>query len=250
MDFQPRKKFRILLIGDSCIDTYIYGMVRRISPEAPVPVFEPVSEITMGGMADNVNKNLKTLGCDVDFLHGQISKKTRLIDQRTKQHIVRIDQDAISHPLEFDSAIPNIYDAIVISDYDKGTISYEVIEELINSVTVPIFVDTKKTDLQKLNGCYIKINDLEHRLLKTMPDPEWLVVTHGDCGASWNGWQCPAQKVEITDVTGAGDTFLAALCYQFLVTNDLQKAIEFANRAAGITVQHLGVYAPTAEEIQ
>jgi D-beta-D-heptose 7-phosphate kinase/D-beta-D-heptose 1-phosphate adenosyltransferase len=250
MDTQPLKKFKILLIGDACIDTYIYGAVHRISPEAPVPVFEPINEITLGGMANNVSKNLKTLGCDVDFLHGQISKKTRLIDQRTKQHIVRIDQDAISNPIEFDSEIPNVYDAIVISDYNKGTISYDLIEELINAVTIPIFIDTKKTDLARLNGCYIKINELEYSLLKTLPNSQWLVITHGDQGAEWNGWQCSAQRVEITDVTGAGDTFLAALCYQFLITGEMQTSIEFANRAAGITVQHLGVYAPTLEEIQ
>ena len=250
MDIPQPKKFKILLIGDACIDTYVYGAVHRISPEAPVPVFEPTSEITLGGMANNVSKNLKTLGCDVDFLHGQISKKTRLIDQRTKQHIVRIDQDAVSNPLEFDSEIPNVYDAIVISDYNKGTVDYNLIEDLINTQTVPIFIDTKKTDLARLNGCYIKINALEHSLIKTMPEPEWLIVTRGDTGAEWNGWQSAASKVEITDVTGAGDTFLAALCYQFLSTQDMRQAIEFANRAAGITVQHLGVYAPTLEEIQ
>jgi D-beta-D-heptose 7-phosphate kinase/D-beta-D-heptose 1-phosphate adenosyltransferase len=250
MDIPQPKKFKILLIGDACIDVYVYGSVRRISPEAPVPVFEPINELVKGGMANNVCKNLETLGCSVDFLHGLVSKKTRLIDQHSKQHVIRIDEDVESDPLSFDTNIPSIYDAIVISDYNKGTVSYELIEELLHTVDIPIFIDTKKTDLARLNGCYIKINALEHSLIKTMPDPAWLIVTRGEKGAEWNGWQSTASRVEITDVTGAGDTFLAALCYQFLITQDMRQAIEFANCAAGITVQHLGVYAPTLEEIQ
>lgn len=250
MDIPQPKKFKILLIGDACIDIYVYGSVQRISPEAPVPVFEPINELVKGGMANNVCKNLETLGCSVDFLHGLVSKKTRLIDQRSKQHVIRIDEDVESTPLRFETDIPPIYDAIVISDYNKGTVDYELIESLIKTQTVPIFVDTKKTDLARLDGCYIKINALEHSLIKTMPEPEWLIVTRGETGAEWNGWQSKASRVEITDVTGAGDTFLAALCYRFLTTRDMCQAIDFANRAAGITVQHLGVYAPTLEEIQ
>jgi D-beta-D-heptose 7-phosphate kinase/D-beta-D-heptose 1-phosphate adenosyltransferase len=250
MDIPQPKKFKILLIGDACIDIYVYGTVQRISPEAPVPVFEPINELVKGGMASNVCKNLETLGCSVNFLHGSVSKKTRLIDQRSKQHVIRIDEDVESNPLRFETDIPTLYDAIVISDYNKGTVDYDLIEDLIKTQTVPIFIDTKKTDLARLNGCYIKINALEHSLIKTMPAPEWLIVTRGEKGAEWNGWQSTASRVEITDVTGAGDTFLAALCYQFLTTQDMRQAIEFANRAAGITVQHLGVYAPTLEEIQ
>jgi len=50
-------------------------------------------------------------------------------------------------------------------------------------------------------------------------------------------------------VCGAGDTFLAALVYQYLTTNDMQSAISFAITASAVTVQRLGVYAPTLEEI-
>ena len=147
MDTQQQKKFNILLIGDACEDTYTYGYVNRISPEAPVPIFEPHYTIHHDGMAGNVCKNLEALGCDVNFLHGAVSKKNRLIDQRTKQQLLRLDKDAISEPVTFETAIPPIYDAIVISDYNKGTVSYELIEELAKEVDVPIFVDTKKTDL-------------------------------------------------------------------------------------------------------
>jgi bifunctional ADP-heptose synthase (sugar kinase/adenylyltransferase) len=251
MDTQQQKKFNILLIGDACEDTYTYGYVNRISPEAPVPIFEPHYTIHHDGMAGNVCKNLEALGCDVNFLHGAVSKKNRLIDQRTKQQLLRLDKDAISEPVTFETAIPPIYDAIVISDYNKGTVSYELIEELAKEVDVPIFVDTKKTDLARLSGCYVKINALEKSRATSLPKIDHLIITQGHHGATWNGWGYPAELVgDVTDVCGAGDTFLAALAYQFLVTNNMPDAVKFANRAAAVTVQHVGVYAPRLEEIK
>ena len=78
-----------------------------------------------------------------------------------------------------------------------------------------------------------------------------MIVTHGDNGAEWNGWVYPAEIAgDVTDVCGAGDTFLASLVYQFLVTNSMPDAIKFANKASAVTVQHVGVYAPRLEEIK
>jgi len=248
---QQQKQFNILLIGDDCHDIYTYGYVNRISPEAPVPVFEPHYTIHKDGMAGNVCKNLEALGCTVNFLHGKSSEKNRLIDERTKQQLLRMDKDVASDPIIFDTAIPSVYDAIVISDYNKGTVTYELIEELVREVTVPIFVDTKKTDLARLAGCYVKINALEKSRATSLPDPEHLIVTHGGDGAVWNGWVYSAEIVgDVTDVCGAGDTFLAALAYKFLETNDIRDAVKFANKAASVTVQHVGVYAPRPEEIK
>jgi len=251
MDTQQQKKFNILLIGDTCDDTYTYGYVNRISPEAPVPVFEPHYTINLDGMAGNVKNNLEALGCDVNFLHGEVSKKNRLIDHRSKQQLLRIDHDAESKPITFETAIPPIYDAIVVSDYNKGSVSYELIEELVKEVNIPIFVDTKKTDLARLAGCYIKINALEKSRAISLPDKDHLIVTHGGHGAEWDSWVFPAEIAgDVTDVCGAGDTFLAALAYQFLVTKHMPDAVKFANKAAAITVQHVGVYAPRLEEIK
>ena len=251
MDTAQQTKYKILLIGDACEDIYTYGYVNRISPEAPVPIFEPHYTIYRDGMAGNVRKNLEALGCEVDFVRGKTSRKKRLIDERTKQQLLRLDEDAVSEPVTFETAIPPIYDAIVISDYNKGTVSYELIEELVQEVNVPIFVDTKKTDLARLAGCYVKINALEKSRATSFPNLEHLIVTHGSNGAFWNGWVYPAEIVgDVTDVCGAGDTFLAALAYKFLVTNSMPTAVKFANQAAAVTVQHVGVYAPRLEEIK
>ena len=59
----------------------------------------------------------------------------------------------------------------------------------------------------------------------------------------------PTPIVEVSDVCGAGDTFLSALTYKFLEINDIHQAIMFANKAASITVQKIGNYAPSIEEI-
>jgi D-beta-D-heptose 7-phosphate kinase/D-beta-D-heptose 1-phosphate adenosyltransferase len=251
MDTAQQTKYKILLIGDDCNDVYTYGYVKRISPEAPVPIFEPHYTIYRDGMAGNVRENLQALGCDVDFLRGKPSEKNRLIDERTKQQLLRVDRDVESDPITFETAIPPVYDAIVISDYNKGTVTYELIEELVREVNVPIFVDTKKTDLARLDGCYVKINALEKSRATSLPDTEHLIVTHGGNGAEWNGWVYPAEIVgDVTDVCGAGDTFLAALVYKFLETKHMPDAIKFANKASAITVQHVGVYAPRLDEIK
>ena len=252
MSTPAHKQFNILLIGDAGDDVYTYGYVNRISPEAPVPVFEPHYTINKDGMAGNVCKNLEALGCRVNFLHGAVSKKNRLIDHRSKQQLLRMDHDAESKPIRFETTIPDVYDAVVISDYNKGTVDYDLIEDLAREVTVPIFIDTKKTDLARMGGCYVKINALEKsRVTSYHPESDHLIVTHGDKGAEWNGWVYPAEIVgEVTDVCGAGDTFLAALVYKFIETNHMPDAIKFAIKASAVTVQHVGVYAPRLEEIK
>lgn len=245
---QQQKQLKILLIGDDCNDVYRFGTVDRISPEAPVPVFKFSYDIIKDGMAGNVCKNLEALGCKVNYLHGDTSIKTRLIDIRSKQQIVRIDKDIESTPISFETAIPPGYDAIVISDYNKGTVSYELVEELRREFSGPIFVDTKKHDLARFEGCIIKINQHEFAQLTSKPESN-LVVTYGDKGVVWDDWAFGVSTVEVADVCGAGDTFLSALVYQYLNSNDMPDSIQFAIKASAITVQHLGNYAPTLKEI-
>ena len=245
---QQQTLFKILLVGDNCIDVYQYGTIDRLSPEAPVPVFVPTYKEEREGMAGNVAKNLEALGCEVNYMFGETSVKTRLIDERSRQQIVRIDNDVVSTPITFDTAIPDVYDAIVVSDYNKGTVSYELIEELI-ALSIPIFIDTKKTDLERMQGAWVKINELEYSKIKS--ECSGLIVTRGSRGASavHHDIDVAAPSVEVVDVTGAGDTFLAALTYQYLDTGNIEQAIRFANQASAITVQHLGVYAPTLKEM-
>jgi D-beta-D-heptose 7-phosphate kinase/D-beta-D-heptose 1-phosphate adenosyltransferase len=242
------EKLKILLVGDNGIDQYQYGTVSRISPEAPVPVINYTHTITKPGMAANVKDNLEKLGCDVKFIHGiRTCTKTRIIDSKSKQHLVRIDQDERSKPVTIDSTILNQYDAIVISDYNKGSVEYDTVEYIRKNYSGPIFVDTKKTDLARFDGCYVKINQVEYEAAKTYPTE--LIVTLGRNGVKYKEHEISTPQVEAFDVCGAGDTFLSALAFEYVITKDILKAINFATRAASVTIQHVGVYSPTVLEI-
>lgn len=249
MDTVQHKKFKILLIGDNGVDQYQYGTVDRISPEAPVPIINYTHTVTKAGMAANVKDNLEKLGCEVEFLHGiKTCIKTRVIDSKTKHHLLRIDQDTPSKPVKVDYKKLDKYDAIVISDYNKGSISYDLVENIREHYVGPVFVDTKKTDLVRFEGCFVKINQKEFDAAKTFPSD--LIVTKGSKGAVYKDQLIPALNIEAFDVCGAGDTFLSALAYQYCSTKDILKAIEFAIKASSVTIQHIGVYSPTLEEIE
>ena len=253
MTTQQPTSFNVLLIGDSCVDEYKIGTVDRLSPEAPVPVVKIVDSYSLPGMAANVNLNLKNLGIYADFVtNNEQIIKTRYIDKRSGQHLIRVDNDV--EVCQWSTRLPfplHGYDAIVISDYDKGFLTYDLIRYIVEMSTGPVFIDTKKKDLEffgESDRVYVKINDLESRLATSKPTN--LIVTSGADGASYNGKTFPTKQVEVTDVCGCGDTFLAALSAQFLFTKDIEKAIIFANIAAGITVQHRGNYAPSYDEIR
>lgn len=199
-------------------------------------------------MAANVQDNLLKLGCDVVFEHGmKTCVKTRIIDSKSKQHLLRIDQDQPSKPIKVSHQNLDQYDAIVISDYNKGSVTYECVENLRRYYTGPIFVDTKKTDLARFEGCYVKINQLEYEAAKTFPTD--LIVTLGRNGVRYKEHEISTPQVEAFDVCGAGDTFLSALAYKYIISKDVLTAIDFATKAASVTIQHVGVYSPTLKEI-
>ena len=253
---QQQTSFNVLLIGDSCIDEYKIGTVDRLSPEAPVPVIKLTNEYSLPGMSANVLKNLQNLNIDPDFVTNNTEiKKTRYIDQRSGHHLLRVDTEPAVIP--WNGQTPDhikSYDAILISDYDKGFLTYESIEQVIRSANCPIFIDTKKTDLHRFSAAwtYIKINELEYKNSRSVPKNT--IVTLGGRGALYKNSQIetiyPTKQVEVMDVCGCGDTFMAALAAQYLFTKDIEKAIIFANVAAGITVQHRGNYAPSYDEIR
>ena len=247
---QPQTSFKVLLIGDSCVDEYHYGHVERLSPEAPVPILRITKTESKQGMSANVKDNLEAFGIDVDFMTGGAkSIKKRFIDERSKQHILRVDEDKTSKPFNAyqQSLAYSQYDAIVISDYDKGFITYENVKAVREQYTGPIFIDSKKRDLSQFEGCFVKVNELERSLATSTCRN--LITTLGGKGAEFNGNTYPAPSVEVVDVCGAGDTFLASLTFKFLDTGSITTAIKYAVYAAGISVQHSGVYSLTKADI-
>ena len=256
MTTQLQPLFNVLLIGDSCIDIYNIGTVDRLSPEAPVPVLKIVDTYKLPGMSANVHLNLTTLNIDVDFIHNLSTiTKIRFIDKRSGQHLLRVDEEHNIVPWSMKTPFPlDTYDAIVVSDYNKGFLTYEHIEHIIKSTRCPIFIDTKKQDLSRFSAdwTYVKINEYEFNTSRSIPKN--LIITLGDRGAMLKNYNNEilynTNKVEVMDVCGCGDTFLSALTAQYLFTKDIEKSIIFANAAAGITVQHRGNYAPSYNEIK
>jgi bifunctional ADP-heptose synthase (sugar kinase/adenylyltransferase) len=244
---------KILLLGDSCYDFYHYGEVNRISPEAPIPVFDHLYTQKKLGMMSNVLENFRSLGVYPDYQTHFFEAKNRYIDRKSRQQLLRVDQKLDEEG--FDHIIYDIidfkaYDAIVISDYEKGFIKYEDIIRIRNEFDGPVFIDTKKTDLDKIGDCIVKINQYEERKLVSRPKSENLIVTLGGENVVWNNRLYFPPKVEAHDVCGAGDTFLASLVFEYLRKKDMEYAILFAMKAAAITVQKIGVYAPTLKEIE
>lgn len=244
-----QKQYKVLLIGDSCIDEYVYGVVERISPEAPVPIFNRKRVETRQGMSLNVYNNLKSFGIEVYILtNSEKIIKTRYIDEKTNQQILRVDSNDTCEQMEYD--IPNEkYDAIIISDYNKGFVTSSKMFEIVYNSKCPVFIDTKKTVLPEYN-CYVKINELEYNKLDTNSKKNKnLIVTLGDRGAQYEETLYPGEKVNVYDVVGAGDTFLSALVYFYLIYGRIEEAIPYANRAAGIAVQNRGTYVLTENDI-
>ena len=240
----------ILLLGDSCIDKFVYCKCERLCPEAPVPLLDIIKTTTNKGMAGNVFKNLLALGCEVEF-HTNINYKkvvkTRYVDQKTNHMFNRIDTKAKSNST-FNDIVSDInfdnYSAVVISDYNKGFITEEDIKYISQQHPIT-FLDTKK-HLGKWaeEVKFIKINRAEYELSRdnlTRKLKNNIITTLGSGGAIYKDIQYDVEDVEVKDLSGAGDTFLAGLVCTFLSTYDIEQSIQVANDCATNVVQRKGV---------
>ena len=236
----------VLLIGDSCEDRYFYGDVKRLNPEAPVPILEYKRGVTSEGMVKNVYNNLKAFGVSINMITNEEKIiKTRFIDEKSNQQILRSDEEPEIKPFPYKMP-ENKYDVLVISDYNKGFITQEKLFELVDWFEGPVFIDTKKRYVP--DRCYVKVNDIEYENLETKTDN--LIITRGGEGAEYQGKLYPAEKVKVFDVVGAGDTFLAALTYGYLNYGSIEEAIPLANKAAAIAVSHTGTYVLKEEDVK
>jgi len=230
---------RVLVIGDVCIDEYRYGEIRRVNPESSAPLFNFENSEEKMGMAFNVAQNLKAFGMDVTLsVSEEVSRKIRYIDRRTGEHLLRVDHDVQAKPYFVGSKY--FFDAIVISDYNKGFITDEVIWKFRQKFRGPIYMDTKKKNLADFPGIYIKINQRELYESTSIPEPDKLIVTYGAKGCRYKESLYPAKVIEVVDVCGAGDVFLAAMVAKHLETGDMSVALPFANEKAAISCQSIG----------
>tara|TARA_R110000744_G_scaffold33041_1_gene77024 strand:- start:1046 stop:1783 length:738 start_codon:yes stop_codon:yes gene_type:complete len=241
---------KVLVIGDNCIDKFIYCNIERVCPEAPVPVMNPVTQTDNPGMAGNVIVNLKALNVTTNIItNKEIISKTRYVDNRSGQMVVRIDEnDKCSRITQDQLKTLNwgTYDAIIVSDYCKGFLNENDIEYISKNHPLT-FLDTKKQLGDWCNNIsFIKINEFEHKknfeLLPNYPMLlDKLIVTKGKKGCEHKNITYKVPLVSVKDVSGAGDTFLCGLVKKYVETKNIKESLIFANNCATAVVQKSGV---------
>lgn len=255
-----------LVIGEQCKDVFIYGKCERFSPEAPVPVFNPIEVVDNLGMAGNVVANLNAIigkygyKGDEDRFGDSVASilskgdmvKTRYVDKKSNHIFLRVDENdsvlSLDTTDQFISDTIEMSDAIILSDYHKGFLTDEIIEWIFHiGKNKMIFLDSKRPLSQEILSCvdFVKLNASEYEnvppLLKVLYEHKF-VVTLGSKGAMYKDKLYPSNNpLQTIDVSGAGDTFLAAFVFKFVKTKDVAESIEFANEMAQIVVSKRGV---------
>lgn len=250
MDTLQQTPLKVLLIGESCIDEYVYGDINRISPEAPVPILDYAYSEEKDGMSLNVKNNLEALGCEVTHLTNKPSQiiKRRFVDKKSKQQLLREDVEHEIEPLSWDWFSSSDYDAVVISDYNKGLITPSFSIKICSLFNGRTYVDTKRPNLACYPHAAIKLNHQEDLLSHDLPLTATKIVTSGEEGAWCEGVLYPAKNVAVHDVTGAGDVFLAALAY-YGTQYGRYEGIEAAVELATASVEHFGTYTVTDKDL-
>lgn len=257
---------KILVIGEQCKDIHIYCKCERLCPEAPVPVLIPIEKTENYGMAGNTAQNLSSLLTKNDIVHlinsDSKSTKIRYIDKTSGYIIVRIDEND-NHLRWSQQALNrfNKFDAIVISDYNKGFLLENDVKWISNFAiknNIPVFLDSKKILGEWSKDVdFVKVNLKEYNILKdNLSKPENycknLIVTLGEKGAICINKNISVQgeKVPVYNLSGAGDTWLAAFTIKYIETKDIKESMIYANKAAAIAVSKVGVVAVKKEEIK
>lgn len=301
------KNKKVLVVGDVGVDEYIMGAVKRISPEAPVPVLEVESEEKCLGLAANVAQNVVSLGGQVQLVsvvgtdegseilcqllskskvstealvrdsQRPTTRKTRVMSGQ--HHLVRVDHEIRKNlSLETESKLIHMLekqiancDVVVLEDYAKGLLSQTLVErvvEMSRQYKKFLMVDPHQTkfadfykgvDLIKPNYNEAlaltkihedSIEDASERVmqvgkaLQAMTGAKQVVLTQGSQGMtifSQNGVNhVPTYARKVFDVTGAGDTVIAAIALGVASGIDLTEACMIANFAAGVVVAKIG----------
>tara|TARA_E500000331_G_scaffold281784_1_gene275338 strand:+ start:964 stop:1710 length:747 start_codon:yes stop_codon:yes gene_type:complete len=243
---------KILVIGDSCVDKFIYGNCDRICPEAPVPVFNPINITENGGMAKNVQSNIKSLDvyCDI-MTNEELIVKTRYVDSKTNQMLIRVDEhDYVKKRINLKKLkdVIHKYDSVVVVDYDKGFLNEDDLKEIVSIHKNVFFHTKKKLSWNYIKARFIQINQYEYKnTYKEVEDmkghiEDKLIVTYGDKGCyHQRKLYPPSRKVEARDLSGAGDTFMAAFVVSITEGRGINTAIEFAQNCSADVVEKRGV---------
>lgn len=304
---QKFKNKKILVVGDVGLDEYVNGSVKRISPEAPVPVVEVHTEEQRLGLATNVAQNIQSLGgipvliavIGHDYAGDQLrkllkeanvsdqylvtdssrptTKKLRVMSEH--HHVVRVDfeQKKFLKPEVEKKVLEAVQNALsdceglILQDYAKGVFSENLIQEIVKIAkqkNKKIIVDPHRStpieyyhgvdlmtpnaeeaiilskipvdDLRGVSESYKEVGDA---LMKAVGSKQ-MVVTRGKEGMSFfedgKTDMVPTVAREVFDVTGAGDTVVAAMALAWCSGISLKESCLIANHAAGVVVAKIG----------
>ncbi len=301
---------RLLVVGDIILDKYIWTNVHRISPEAPVPVCHVQHRTYRLGGAGNVAHNLSVLGAIVTVIglagqdanantlqqllidadintdglipsNGPTITKSRVM--AGKQQLCRLDDEMLTQNTSAHmpalmaklQATTGSWDAIVISDYNKGMITSEAAQAIITYARanrVPVIVDPKGNQPEKYRGATCMTPNVKEFLDLTEASPsgqdelieiagpflnrfelDTVILTQSEAGMTHitpQGHQhYPTKAVDVSDVTGAGDTVVAAIAFGMALGWDQATMMHVANCAAGVVVSKVGTATATIDEI-
>lgn len=304
------QSIRALVIGDVMLDRYVWGSVDRISPEAPVPVLRSLHTTRVPGGAANVAMNLAGLGAqpilagfwgndteqrelaellgaagvDVSGMTESThptTAKTRIMARQ--QQLLRMDvENGAEHPvseqdalLERASRLVQDVDAVILSDYAKGTLTPALCQKIIElgrRARIPVLVDPKDKSFAKYSGATTICPNISELSQATGIDcgnlPElisagirlvretavdFLTVTLSEKGIlllrSESSFHSVARAREVFDVSGAGDTVIATIAVCLACGLDGESAVDLANVAAGIVVGKTGTAPVSGNEL-
>lgn len=305
----------VLVVGDVMVDHFIWGNVSRISPEAPVPVVDVQKDSIMLGGCANVLNNIHAMGGRVYVAgiigadnigkklvselsergietKGIIIEKNRPTTLKTRivahgQQMVRFDKEnrqpippsSINKILDYAGSLKNKIGAIVISDYNKGVVSKELIQgikKITDGTGIYICLDPKQNNFSVYKGVHVitpnhyeiqraagieitnsgDLQRLSETVMKKYAFPA-LLVTRGEEGMSLFENErrivhthFPAQAREVYDVTGAGDTVIGMLALGLAARASMKEATCLANLAAGIVVEKVGTATVSQTELK
>lgn len=304
-------QLRVCVVGDVMLDRFVVGHVTRISPEAPVPVVRFEREYSRLGGAANVAQNLAALGAQVSLIgvvgNDDASKRLRSLLEETgissdglvcdagrptvekvrivtdrNQQVARIDYERDSDvEAEVERQVTDRIDAaagganaLLVSDYLKGTVTRPIVEALLRFKTLssPLVVDPKIPHLSCYEGATLvtpnhhEAEIATHRRIRTDEDArtaaldfrerarcDAVLITRGEQGMWLSSQEADggiaALAREVSDVTGAGDTVVATVALALAGGATLAEAASLANYGAGVVVGKFGPSTVSRDEL-
>ena len=295
---------KVAVIGDMMLDCYFWGSVSRISPEAPVPIVEIDNEFFRFGGAANVALNILKLGGipvpigvigndnDGDIFKNLLNDsgiqadgifidKSRPTTAKSRviadgQHVVRIDKESKEYIssetsqklFTFLNRSIDDLDALILQDYNKGVLSYDLIKESIETANnkgkiitvdpkfnnffsyknVTVFKPNKKESEDALGVKFKTEEDIikaGEKLISKI-NSQYLLLTLGEKGIALfdkenNYWRIPTKARKVADVSGAGDTVISTLTVALSAGADIKTASYLANYAGGLVCEEVGI---------